>query len=102
MYILLDTAKQHLNVDKDFHEDDGYILHLIQTAEAAIEKRIDRKLEDCVDDKTGYLPQTIIHSILLLIGSWYSSRETFTYTSVNEMPHSFEFLANLEKHYYIP
>ena len=33
MYILLDTAKQHLNIDKDFKDDDNYIIHLISVAE---------------------------------------------------------------------
>lgn len=102
MYILLDTAKQHLNVDKDFHEDDNYILHLIQVSEDAIAKRIDQNLEDIVDPKTGYLPKSVTQAILLLIGNFYSARESFTYSSVSEMPQSFEWLANLNKHYFIP
>lgn len=102
MYILLDEAKQHLNIDKDFHADDNYILHLIQVAEDTISLRIDKKLSECVDPNTGYLPKSIIQSILLLIGQFYQNREATTTTSVNEIPIGFEFLANLNKHYNIP
>lgn len=102
MYILLDTAKQHLNVDKDFHEDDNYILHLIQVSEDAIAKRIDQKLEDIVDPKTGYLPKSVVQSILLLIGQFYANREATSPTSANEIPIGFNFLCDLNKHYNIP
>jgi len=102
MYILLNQAKQHLNIDKDFHEDDNYILHLISVAEDAISKRIDKKLEDCVDPKTGYLDKSVIQSILLLIGTFYANRETVAYNSVTEIPTTFNFLCDLNKHYHIP
>lgn len=102
MYILLDDAKQHLNVDKSFTEDDRYILHLIQVAEDAISKRIDKRLEDIVDPKTGYLPKSVIQSILLLIGQFYANREATTTVSANEIPIGFNFLCDLNKHYHIP
>lgn len=102
MYILLNQAKQHLNIDKDFHEDDNYILHLIEVAEDAISKRIDKKLEDCVNPNTGYLEKSIIQSILLLIGQFYANREVVAYGSATEIPVAFNFLCDLNKHYNIP
>lgn len=102
MYILLDTAKQHLNIDKDFKDDDNYIIHLISVAEDTIEKRIDQKLIDLVDPKTGYLPRSVIQSILLLIGQFYANREVVNYSTVNEIPVCFNFLCDLNKHYNIP
>ena len=36
MYILLDDAKRHLNVDKDFRDDDKYIASLIDVAEKVV------------------------------------------------------------------
>lgn len=102
MFTLLEDAKQHLNIDKDFHEDDRYIINLIQVAEDAVAKRLDRNLDEMVDPKTGYLPKSVTQAILLLIGNFYSARESFTYSSVSEMPQSFEWLANLNKHYFIP
>lgn len=102
MYILLKDAKQHLNIDNDFHEDDNYILHLIEVAEDAISKRIDKNLCDCVNPKTGYLEKSVIQSILLLIGQFYANREATTPTSANEIPIGFNFLCDLNKHYNIP
>lgn len=102
MYILLEDAKRHLNIDQSFKEDDKYIINLIQVAEDAVAKRLDRNLEEMIDPKTGYLPKSVIQAILLLIGNFYSARESFTYSSVSEMPQSFEWLANLNKHYWIP
>lgn len=102
MYILLKDAKQHLNIDNDFHEDDNYILHLIQVAEDVISKRIDKNLGDCVNPQTGYLDKSIIQSILLLIGQFYANREATTPTSANEIPIGFNFLCDLNKHYNIP
>ena len=102
MYILLEQAKAHLNIEKDFNEDNEYIIHLIQVAEDAISKRIDKKLSDCVDPTTGYLEKSIIQSILLLIGQFYANREAASPTSVNEIPIGFEYLCNLNKHYSIP
>ena len=36
MYIELDYAKKHLNIEPDFTEDDEYILGLIDAAEQAV------------------------------------------------------------------
>lgn len=36
MYITLDEAKKHLNVESDFTEDDSYITSLIEVAEAKV------------------------------------------------------------------
>ena len=36
MYVDLDTAKKHLNIEPDFIEDDEYISLLIEAAEAAV------------------------------------------------------------------
>lgn len=36
MYVGLETAKKHLNLDESFTEDDSYITSLIQVAEDAV------------------------------------------------------------------
>ena len=103
MYTLLQTAKHNLNIDKDFHDDDEYIIRLIQVAEDAIAKRIDvPDLDSIVDRKTGYLPQTVQQAILLLIGNYYANRETTTFAQSYELNKGFDFLADLNKHYFIP
>lgn len=102
MYILLKDAKNHLNIDESFTADDKYIISLIQVAEDAIEKRIDKKLSECVNPLTGYIDKSVEQSILLLIGQFYANREATTTVSVNEIPIGFNFLADLNKHYFIP
>ena len=42
MYINLDDAKQHLNINKEFREDDYYIASLCDVAEKVVEKAIEK------------------------------------------------------------
>lgn len=98
MFVSLEEAKQHLNVDQYFHDDDNYIISLIKVAEDAVSKRIDRKLECCLVD--GELPDSIRHAILLLVGNWYQNREPISFTGANELPMSFQWLCDLNKHYH--
>lgn len=97
MYITLTEAKNHINVDFDFHEDDNYIMGLIKAAEEAVSLRIDRKLSDTLIDEQ--LPDSIRHAVLLLMANWYANREPIALTSANPMPYTFDFLADLNKHY---
>ena len=103
MYTTLDIVKSHLNLDDFYTEDDDYIIHLIISAESATAKRLNVKsLSDLINPQTGYIPEDVLHSVLLLIGSWYNARETFTNGSVSSLPHSFDFLADLNKNYKSP
>lgn len=97
MYILLEDAKKHLNIDEYFTDDDLYIISLIKAAEDAVSLRIDRKLEDCLVD--GELSDSIRHSILLLVGVWYNSREAVSFGGATEIPYTADFLFNLNKCY---
>ncbi len=99
MYIALDEAKKHLNVDDIYTEDDNYIIHLIMSAEDATAKRLNAPLHTLVDPHSGYLPESVKHQILLLVGSWYAARETFSNQTVSALPHSYDFLADLNKNY---
>ena len=51
MYIYLEDAKKHLNINKDFLDDDMYIASLIQVAEEIVEKDIDTRLADLEDEE---------------------------------------------------
>ena len=98
MYITLDEAKKHLNIDKSFTDDDQYIISLIQVAEDAVSKNMDTALSDVVEGD-GKLPPSIIQSILLLVGNLYNSREAATYSTVSEVPYAFKYLVNLNRHF---
>lgn len=100
MYITVNEAKKHLNIDASFTDDDNYISGLILVAEDAVSKHLDIALEDLVVD--GTLPSAIIHSILLMVGNLYANREAVAYTTVAKVPYTLEYLLGLYKHYYLP
>lgn len=97
MYIALDKAKKHLNIDESFKDDDSYITSLIQVAEDAVEKNSNVKFQDIIDG--GELPPSVIHSILLLVGNLYANRDANTYSSITEVPYAFKYLVNLNRNF---
>ena len=100
MYVTVDDAKKHLNIDASFTDDDTYISDLIIVAEDAVSRHIDIALDELVDG--GSLPPSIIHSILLMVGNLYANREPVSYTTVAKVPYTLEYLLGLYKHYYLP
>lgn len=100
MYVTVDDAKKHLNIDASFTDDDTYISDLITVAEDAVSRHIDIALDELVVG--GALPPSIIHSILLMVGNLYANREPVSYTTVAKVPYTLEYLLGLYKHYYLP
>jgi len=98
MYITLEQAKQHLNIDQSYSIDDEYILQLINVAEDVVSKHIDDLLKD-IEIAEGILPPAISHSILLLVGNFYANREPVAFASSNEIPLNYQYLLSLYKHY---
>ena len=93
MYVTLEEAKKHLNIDDSFKDDDSYINSLILVAEDAIEKNTDIALNE--------QPPSVIHSILLLVGNLYANREATTYSSISDVPYSFKYLVNLNRNFQV-
>lgn len=100
MYITIDEAKKHLNVDDSYKDDDTYIGDLIKVAEDSVAQHLDIALDDLVVD--GVLPSAISHSILLMVGNLYANREPVAYSSVVKVPYTLEYLLGLYKHYEVP
>lgn len=73
MIITLEEAKRHLEVDADYTGDDQLITDIILDVQDIAESDL------CVDfteiQIEGELPRTIKRAMLLLIGSYYKSRE---------------------------
>ena len=44
--LTLELAKQHLNLEPEYVDDDKYIETLIEVAEQAVEMHVNEKLED--------------------------------------------------------
>ena len=101
MFIRLSEAKKHLFLDDEFTLDDSYIISLIEVAENAVSKAINRPLYACMTQE-GTLPPTIKHSVLLLIGSMYANRESVSVAQLHKTPHSLDWLLGLDRHYNIP
>lgn len=90
MYVTINQAKKHLQIDKDFKEDDEYLLLLIQVAEDAVEQTLGIPLASLLKD--GWIPQAVYHSILLMIGNLYANREPVSFTSATKVPYTLEYL----------
>lgn len=98
MYLNLEQIKKHLNIDSYFTEDDDYLMMLANVAENTVAKHIDCNLSDLCDN-SGDLEPPLIHAMLLLIGSMYMQRESVTYSTITEVPHSYNYLLDLYKDY---
>lgn len=95
MYITLEEAKKHLNINDDFTDDDEYILSLINVAENVVQKHIDRELSEFEE-----LPTPLKQAMLLLIGNYYANRESVAFSSVTALPHAYEYIIALFKNYF--
>jgi uncharacterized phage protein (predicted DNA packaging) len=89
-YLTLEDIKKHLNIDTEFVDDDDYLNALGDVAETMVARHIDHDLSDLEED--GVLPAPIIHACKLLIGNMYMNRESVTFSSINKIPQSYEYL----------
>lgn len=98
MYIQLDLAKKHLNIEDDFIEDDEYILSLIEVAESAVRVHINEDFVDIAEKNGGVLPPPILHAALLMIGNLYQNREVIGNKNL-ALPYNYQYLVDLYKNY---
>lgn len=94
MFVDLELAKNHLNVEQGFTDDDRYITQLIEVAEAVVSKDLCKNLEDLQDDN-GVIPAPISQCVLLMVGHAYENREPVAYAQVNEVPLSYRHIIDL-------
>ena len=98
MYITLDLAKKHLQIEDDFKEDDEYFLGLCAAAESAVRVHINEDLEGIAEKEGGCLPPAIIQAMLLMIGNFYQNREVVGIKTY-DLPFSYRYLIDLYRHY---
>ena len=98
MYIQLDLAKKHLNIEEDFTEDDEYILSLIEVAESAVRVHINEDFASIAEKNGGCLPPPILQAALLMIGNMYQNREPIG-TKNQELPFNYQYLIDLYRNY---
>ena len=73
-YLNITEVKAHLNVDADYTGDDQYIEDLILDVEEIVESEICVPINEIVTE-SGAFPRVLRRAMLLLIGSYYRSRE---------------------------
>lgn len=97
-YITLEEAKKHLNVEPDFTDDDTYITSLVEAAEVVVAEDICMPLYE-TEVEAGVIPSPLRQAILLMVGTFYASRETLAFgVLVNETP-AYRHLISLYRNY---
>lgn len=99
MYIDLDTAKKHLNIEPDFVDDDEYILGLIDMAEQAVRVHVNEGFNILAEQNGGCLPSPLSQAMLLMIGNMYQNREPLG-TRNAALPFNYQYLIDLYRNYY--
>lgn len=98
MQIELDKIKKHLNIDADFTDDDSYLLAISDVAQEIVQKHIDCTFDEIAKSE-GAIPAPLLQAVLLMIGNLYNNRESVAFTTAVEIPHSYDYLLSLYKHY---
>lgn len=99
MFLTVDIAKKHLNLEPDYHEDDEYILGLIQVAEEAVRAHVNDDFEVIAEKCGGDLPAPLFQAMLLMIGNLYQVREPLGTLKTQALPFNYQYLIDLYRNY---
>ncbi len=97
-YLNLELIKNHLNL-QNFSDDDKYLQHLGSAVEFVVERDIDKKLSKIAEENGGELPPSLLHAMLLLLGTYYANRENISYASCVEVPKTYAYICDLYRCY---
>ena len=98
MYIPLDLAKKHLNIEDSFTDDDQYIVGLIEAAEESVRTHVNEDLESIAAKNGGCIPTPLFHAMLLMVGNLYQNREIVGSKTV-ALPFNYQYLIDLYRNY---
>lgn len=98
MYIPLELAKKHLNIESSYTEDDEYILMLIDAAEQAVRVHVNDDLDTLAENNGGCIPTPILQAMLLMIGNLYQNREIVG-AKTQALPFAYQYLIDLYRNY---
>lgn len=72
----LSLVRTHLRID-DEHSENDFLQHLVNAAKTHVEQHCDRRIVDvATSDREMEMTDDVKHAILLLVGHWYSNRES--------------------------
>ena len=97
-YLNLELIKNHLNL-QNFSDDDKYLQHLGSAVEFVVERDIDKKLSKIAEENGGEFPPSLLHAMLLLLGTYYANRENISYASCVEVPKTYQYICDLYRSY---
>ena len=97
-YLNIELIKTHLNL-QDFSDDDNYLQHLGSAVEFVVERDVDKKLTTIAQENGGELPPSLLHAMLLLVGTYYANRENISYSSCVEVPKTYAYICDLYRCY---
>lgn len=97
-YLNLELIKTHLNL-QNFSDDDKYLQHLGSAVEFVVERDIDKKLTTIAQENGGELPPSLLHAMLLMLGTYYANRENVSYASCVEVPKTYAYICDLYRCY---
>lgn len=97
-YLNLELIKTHLNL-QNFSDDDKYLQHLGSAVEFVVERDIDKKLSKIAEENGGEFPPSLLHAMLLLLGTYYANRENISYASCVEVPKTYAYICDLYRCY---
>jgi hypothetical protein len=83
--------KQHLKAD-DYADEDEYLRHLCDTAEAAVIAATHRDVRELLKMNHGELPKELQHAVLLLGAHWHNQREAAASVQMHAVPYAVDAL----------
>lgn len=89
--VSLELFKRHVRAD-DFSDDDGYLLHLLDTAEEWVSRETGRPLPELLEEGGGSLPLPLCQAVMLMAGHWYNQREGVSSGQMREVPYTLKAL----------
>lgn len=89
--VSLALFKKHVRAD-DFSDDDEYLEHLLETAEEAVIKAVNRSREELREMGDGGFPAPLQHAVMMLGAHWYNQRESVSTVQMHEVPDSLQAL----------
>ena len=98
-YISLELAKAHLNLEPDFVDDDRLIQEYIDAAELTVLLDVNASSFEELETESGELPAPLRQAILLLLGTFYGSRESIVYGVIMQQVPAYKHLIGLYRNY---
>lgn len=87
----LDLFKKHVRAD-DFADDDVYMLHLLEAAEASVVRATGRPATELIECNGGFFPVELKQAVLMLAAHWYNQRESVAAVQMHRVPEAFQTL----------